>query len=185
MPPFTRRQFAERLVATAVTSVSLPRFSVGKAPSPRTLQFPDDFLWGCATSAYQIEGAVAADGRGQTIWDTFAHTAGKTHHGQTGDIADDSYHRFPEDVALLKELGAKTYRFSIAWARIFPQGTGKPNDKGLAYYDRLVDELLRNDIAPYATLFHWDLPQALPGGWQSATMRDSWQGACLIACAIS
>jgi beta-glucosidase len=167
MPPFTRRQFAGHLVAAAVAGVSLPRFAAGKAASPRPLQFPGDFLWGCATSAYQIEGAVTADGRGQTIWDTFSHTAGKTHQGQTGDIADDSYHRFPEDVALLKELGAKTYRFSIAWARIFPQGTGKPNDKGLAYYDRLVEELLKNHIAPYATLFHWDLPQALRDGWQS------------------
>ena len=140
---------------------------MGEAPSPRSLQFPGGFLWGCATSAYQIEGAVTADGRGRTIWDTFAHTRGKTYKGQTGDVATDSYHRFAQDVKLLKELGAKTYRFSIAWARILPQGTGKPNDKGIAYYDRLVDELLKNDIAPYATLFHWDLPQALPGGWQS------------------
>jgi len=140
---------------------------MGEAPSPRSLQFPGGFLWGCATSAYQIEGAVTADGRGRTIWDTFAHTRGKTNKGQTGDVATDSYHRFAEDVKLLNELGAKTYRFSIAWARILPQGTGKPNDKGIAYYDRLVDELLKNDIAPYATLFHWDLPQALPGGWQS------------------
>ena len=163
---FTRRQFA-RLVVTAVSTASLPRLTMGEAPSPRSLQFPGGFLWGCATSAYQIEGAVAAGGRGRTIWDTFAHTRGKTYKGQTGDVATDSYHRFAEDVKLLKELGAKTYRFSIAWARILPQGTGKPNDKGIAYYDRLVDELLKNDIAPYATLFHWDLPQALPGGWQS------------------
>ncbi len=167
MPPVTRRQFTQHLAAAAVASASLPRFAEPKAPSPHILQFPDGFLWGCATSAYQIEGAVAADGRGQTIWDTFAHTPGKTHQGQTGDIADDSYHRFAQDVKLLKELGAKTYRFSIAWARIFPLGTGKPNDKGVAYYDRLVDELLSNDIVPYATLFHWDLPQALRGGWQA------------------
>ena len=166
MQPLTRRQFA-RLAAAAVSSVSLPRLTMGEAPSPHSLQFPGGFLWGCATSAYQIEGAVAADGRGRTIWDTFAHTRGKTHKGQTGDVAADSYHRFAQDVKLLKELGAKTYRFSIAWARILPQGTGRPNDKGIAYYDRLVDELLKNDIAPYATLFHWDLPQALPGGWQS------------------
>jgi beta-glucosidase len=175
MPQFTRRQFAQRLVATAVTTASLPRQAAAEtaaetaaeAPTPRALQVPDSFLWGCATSAYQIEGAVDADGRGRTIWDTFAHAPGKTYQGQTGDVANDSYHRFAEDVRLLKELGVKTYRFSIAWARIFPQGTGKPNDKGIAYYDRLVDELLKNDIAPYATLFHWDLPQALPGGWQS------------------
>ena len=166
MHPFTRRQFA-RFVVTAVSTASLPRLTMGETPSPRSLQFPGGFLWGCATSAYQIEGAVTADGRGRTIWDTFAHTRGKTNKGQTGDVATDSYHRFAEDVKLLKELGAKTYRFSIAWARILPQGTGKPNDRGIAYYDRLVDELLKNDIAPYATLFHWDLPQALPGGWQS------------------
>jgi beta-glucosidase len=164
--PLSRRQFAGCLAA-AVTSAALPRSSMGQGPSPRALRFPAGFLWGCATSAYQIEGAVGADGRGRTIWDTFAHTPGKTFKGQTGDVADDSYHRFAEDVKLLKELGAKTYRFSIAWARIFPEGTGRANDKGVAYYERLVDELLKNGIAPYATLFHWDLPQALPGGWQS------------------
>jgi beta-glucosidase len=136
------------------------------------MQFPDDFLWGCATSAYQTEGAAAEDGRGASIWDTFAHTPGKTHQGDTGDVADDSYHRYKEDVQLLKGLGAKIYRFSISWSRIFPEGTGKPNEEGLAYYQRLVDELLRNDIQPYATLFHWDLPQGLAGGWRS---RDTAQ----------
>jgi beta-glucosidase len=167
MPPLTRRQFARLLATAAVSTASLPRSAVAQPPTPHALQFPAGFLWGCATSAYQIEGAVTADGRGRTIWDTFAHTPGKTYQGQTGDVANDSYHRFAEDVKLLKELGVRTYRFSVAWARIFPQGTGKPSDKGIAYYDRLVDELLKNDIAPYATLFHWDLPQALPGGWQS------------------
>jgi beta-glucosidase len=167
MQPFTRRQFARLVATTAVSTVSLPRLTQGAAPSPRSLQFPGDFLWGCATSAYQIEGAVGADGRGATIWDTFAHTPGKTYQGQTGDVADDSYYRFPQDVKLLDALGAKAYRFSIAWARIFPQGKGQPNPAGIAYYDRLVDELLKHDIAPYVTLFHWDLPQALPGGWQS------------------
>ena len=177
MPPFTRRQFTGHLVASALTAASLPCISLAQtsssspasspSPSPRSLQFPPGFLWGCATSAYQIEGAVAVDGRGLTIWDTFAHTAGKTFEGQTGDVADDSYHRFADDVKLLKELGAKTYRFSIAWARIFPQGAGRVCDKGMAYYERLTDELLANGIIPYATLFHWDLPQALPGGWQS------------------
>jgi beta-glucosidase len=167
MPPFTRRQFAERLIAAAVAGASLPRLAAGQAPSPRALQFPAGFLWGCATSAYQIEGAVAAGGRGPTIWDSFAHTPGKTYRGQTGDVADDSYHRFAEDVKLLKELGAKTYRFSIAWARIFPRGTGQPNERGIDYYERLVDELLESGITPYATLFHWDLPQSLRGGWRS------------------
>lgn len=172
MPTINRRQFTERLLTAAAAGAALPRFAAARAPAPQPLEFPRGFLWGCATSAYQIEGAVGADGRGTTIWDTFSHTPGKTHEGQTGDIADDSYHRFGEDVRLLKELGAKTYRFSIAWARIFPEGTGRPNDKGLAYYQRLVDALLENGITPYPTLFHWDLPQALPGGWQS---RDTAQ----------
>jgi beta-glucosidase len=172
MDNLTRRQFAERLIAGAVTAGCLgagawPDRAAAQAASPPAYQFPAGFLWGCATSAYQIEGAVAAEGRGRTIWDSFAHTPGRTYKGQTGDVADDSYHRFAEDVKLLKDLGAKTYRFSIAWARIFPQGTGRPSDKGMEYYERLVDELLKNGIAPYATLFHWDLPQALPGGWQS------------------
>jgi beta-glucosidase len=166
MPPFTRRQFS-RLFATAAAAASLPRSATAQPPAPHSLQFPQGFLWGCATSAYQIEGAVAVDGRGPTIWDTFAHAPGRIYQGGTGDIADDSYHRFTDDVRLLKELGAKTYRFSLAWARIFPEGTGRINEKGIAYYERLVDELLKNDIAPYATLFHWDLPQALPGGWQA------------------
>jgi beta-glucosidase len=165
---FTRRQFASAIAASAAAcGASLPEVAAAEAPDPRLLKFPDDFLWGCATSAYQIEGAAAEDGRGASIWDTFAHTPGKTFKGDTGDVADDSYHRYKEDVQLLKGLGVKTYRFSLSWSRIFPEGTGKPNEKGLAYYQRLVDELLRNDIQPYATLFHWDLPQALPGGWQS------------------
>jgi beta-glucosidase len=165
--PFTRRRFAESLLAGAASVALLPRPAAAQTPMPRPLQFPQAFLWGCATSAYQIEGAVSADGRGPTIWDTFSHTPGKTHQGQTGDVADDSYHRFAQDVQLLKELGAKAYRFSIAWARIFPQGAGKPNERGVAYYERLVDALLQGGITPYATLFHWDLPQALAGGWQS------------------
>jgi beta-glucosidase len=172
MPPVSRRQFAEGLLAAAVAGAVLPRLAAARTPAPHALEFPRGFLWGCATSAYQIEGAVGADGRGVTIWDTFAHTPGKTYQGQTGDVADDSYHRIPEDVKLLKELGATAYRFSIAWARIFPQGTGRPNGQGVAYYERLVDALLENGIAPYPTLFHWDLPQALPGGWQS---RDTAQ----------
>jgi beta-glucosidase len=167
MSSFSRREFTQHILAAAVAAAVLPRLAAAEAPRPSALQFPADFLWGCATSAYQIEGAVAADGRGRTIWDTFAHTPGKTYQGQTGDLADDSYHLFAEDVKLLKELGTKTYRFSIAWSRVFPEGKGRPNDKGMAYYDRLVDELLKNGITPYPTLFHWDLPQSLPGGWQS------------------
>src|SRR4029450_5598548 len=130
-------------------------------------RFPEGFRWGTATSAYQIEGATHADGRGPSIWDTFAKLPGKIRDGANADIADDHYHLYKEDVALMKALGVKTYRFSIAWPRVFPEGRGTANLKGLAFYQRLVDELLANGIEPYATLYHWDLPQALEdaGGW--------------------
>ena len=133
-------------------------------------RFPDGFLWGSATAAYQVEGAVHEDGRGPSIWDTFSHTPGKVVNNATGDVADDHYHRFKEDIQLMKSLGVKSYRFSIAWPRVFPQGNGAPNPKGLDFYNRLVDELIANDILPFATLYHWDLPQALQdkvGGWES------------------
>lgn len=132
--------------------------------------FPADFIWGAATASYQIEGAVNEDGRKPSIWDTFSHTAGKTHNGDTGDIADDSYHRYKEDIQLMKNMGVKAYRMSIAWPRVFPDGTGSPNPKGLDYYNRVVDELLANGMDPYVTMFHWDLPQAMQdknGGWES------------------
>jgi len=129
--------------------------------------FPQEFVWGCATAAYQIEGGAKDGGRGPSVWDTFSHTPGKTHNGDTGDVADDSYHLYKEDVRLLKNLGVRGYRMSISWPRIFPEGKGQPNPAGLDYYNRVVDELLANNITPYITLFHWDLPQALPGGWQS------------------
>ncbi|GGB30050.1 beta-glucosidase [Sphingomonas metalli] len=134
---------------------------------PQDQRFPNGFVWGCATASYQIEGAVREDGRGPSIWDTFSHTPGRVANGDTGDVACDSYHRYAEDVALLKGLGVGAYRMSIAWSRIFPEGRGKPNPKGVAYYDRVVDALLAAGITPYVTLFHWDLPQALPGGWQN------------------
>ena len=138
------------------------------APTPSDpMRFPDDFLWGAATAAYQIEGAVKADGRGLTNWDVFSHTPGKVANGDTGDVACDSYNRYQDDIALLQALGVKAYRFSIAWSRIFPDGKGQPNAKGVAYYDRLVDGLLAAGITPHVTLFHWDLPHALPGGWQN------------------
>lgn len=133
--------------------------------------FPDGFHWGVATSAYQIEGAWEEDGKGVSIWDTFAHTPGKIANGDSGDLANDHYHRYEEDVALMKHIGVTAYRFSISWPRIFPDGTGVPNPKGLDFYSRLVDELLSVGIEPFATLFHWDLPQTLQdrhGGWQSA-----------------
>jgi beta-glucosidase len=138
-----------------------------QTPTPSLRQFPANFLWGCATAAYQIEGGADEDGRTPSIWDTFSRTPGKTFHGETGDVADDSYHRYKEDIQLLKNLGTKVYRFSISWSRVFPDGIGKANEKGLDYYQRVVDELLKNGIDPYVTLFHWDLPAALPGGWRS------------------
>ncbi len=129
--------------------------------------FPDDFIWGVATASYQIEGAVHEDGRGESIWDRFSHTPGKTHNGDTGDVACDHYHRWPEDVKLMQALGVQAYRFSIAWPRVIPQGWGQPNPQGLDFYDSLVDALLQANITPFVTLFHWDLPQALQdrGGW--------------------
>ncbi len=135
--------------------------------APLDLSFPSGFRWGCSTSAYQIEGAVNEDGRGQSIWDVFSHTPGKIMNGDTGDVACDSYNRYQEDTQLLKTLGATAYRFSIAWPRIFPDGRGQPNPKGVDHYKRVVDNLLENGIEPFVTLFHWDLPEALPGGWQS------------------
>lgn len=142
------------------------------------MSFPENFVWGAATAAYQVEGAVQEDGRGLSIWDTFSHTPGKTRNGDTGDIACDSYHRWAEDIALLKEMHLKAYRFSIAWPRIFPQGTGPVNPAGLAWYDRLVDALLAAGIEPYVTLYHWDLPQALQdkGGWLNDDTAKAFAG---------
>ncbi|MGA9390680.1 MAG: family 1 glycosylhydrolase, partial [Candidatus Sulfotelmatobacter sp.] len=170
MKNLTRRRFGKTLAGTAAVAFatsSFPRFALAQMASPALRQFPQNFVWGCATAAYQIEGAVNEDGRKPSIWDTFSHTPGKTFQGETGDVADDSYHLYKEDAKLLKNLGVTGYRFSIAWSRIFPDGTGQPNERGLDYYNRVVDELLKNNISPYITLFHWDLPQALSGGWQS------------------
>ena len=131
------------------------------------ISFPKDFVWGCASSAYQVEGAWNEAGKGPSIWDTFVHTPGKIANGETGDITVDHYHRYKEDVALMKELGLDAYRFSTSWSRILPDGNGAVNQAGLDFYDRLVDELLRNKIEPYICLYHFDLPQALQdkGGW--------------------
>ena len=133
------------------------------------MNFTEGFLWGTATAAYQIEGAVDEDGRGRSIWDTFSHTPGKVLHDDTGDTACDHYHRLEEDLDLLKELGVKGYRFSVAWPRIQPDGRAPANQKGLDFYRRLVEGLHRRDIEPMLTLYHWDLPQALEdkGGWTS------------------
>src|SRR5215470_8328203 len=140
----------------------------GTSPSAG-IAFPAGFTWGAATAAYQIEGAVAEDGRGPSIWDTFSRTPGKVRGGDTGDIACDSYHRYPEDADLIKSLGLSAYRFSIAWPRILPNGGGQVNQAGLDYYKMLLDTLGERGIDATATLFHWDLPQALQdlGGWAS------------------
>ncbi|MFF2697143.1 GH1 family beta-glucosidase [Streptomyces cyaneofuscatus] len=134
--------------------------------------FPADFTWGVATAAYQIEGAVTEDGRSPSIWDTFSHTPGKVDNGDTGDTACDHYHRVPEDIGLIKQVGADAYRFSIAWPRVVPGGDGPVNKAGLDFYDRLVDGLLEAGVTPFATLYHWDLPQVLQdrGGW---TVRET------------
>ena len=134
---------------------------------PHDLGLPPGFRFGTSTASYQVEGAVAEDGRGESIWDRFTALPGRVANGDTGRVACDAYHRYPEDVRLMRELGLDAYRFSIAWPRILPEGRGTVNVAGLDYYDRLVDELLANDIEPYPTLYHWDLPQALEdrGGW--------------------
>ena len=181
----TRRQFAKLAGAAALGASTTSTASASPLgppadqrtpdPSPEGRNFPSGFLWGTATASYQVEGAVTEDGRGPSVWDTFSHTAGKVANNATGDVADDHYHRYKDDVQLMKALGVKTYRFSIAWPRVFPQGSGTPNPKGLDFYNRLVDELLANGIEPFATLYHWDLPQALQnrgGGWES---RDTAQ----------
>ena len=130
-------------------------------------RFPDGFLWGAATSAYQIEGSPLADGAGPSIWERFAHTPGMMHNGDTGDVASDHYNRWKDDIAIMGELGLTSYRFSVAWSRVLPNGRGKVNPRGLAFYERLVDALLANNIKPLVTLYHWDLPAALDdmGGW--------------------
>ena len=141
--------------------------SAAPASTREGAEFPDDFVFGTATASYQIEGAVSEDGRGRSIWDTFAHTPGKVLNGDTGDVACDHYHRLDEDLDLMASLGIQAYRFSIAWPRIIPQGTGAVNQAGIDFYSRLVDGLLQRGIKPVATLYHWDLPQTLEddGGW--------------------
>src|SRR5262245_5673971 len=173
----TRRQFVKAVAATALGTMVPVLESCAPAPTKETAkaqpsrrQFPKGFSWGVATASYQVEGAWNEDGKGPSIWDKFAHTPGNIRNGDTGDVANDHYHRYPEDVALMKDIGATAYRFSIAWPRIFPAGTGTPNAKGVDFYKRLTDELRAHGIEPFATLYHWDLPQALQdkyGGWVS------------------
>jgi len=129
--------------------------------------FDEKFVWGCASSAYQIEGAWNLDGKGESIWDRFSHEGDHILNGDTGDIACDFYHRYKEDIALMKQMGVQAYRFSLSWSRILPEGVGRVNQKGIDFYNAVIDELLRNGIQPYITLYHWDFPQALQdrGGW--------------------
>src|SRR5882724_8246785 len=169
---FSRRHFAKLAGLSALGIAAAPADVAAQAAAerPGSSSFPKDFVWGTATSAYQIEGAVNDDGRGRSIWDTFAHTPGKIEDHTTGDRANEHYTRYKEDIGLIREVGARAYRFSIAWPRVFPEGTGKPNPGGLDFYNRLLDELLANGIEPFVTLYHWDLPQPLQdrfGGWRS------------------
>lgn len=188
-----RRDFmqAAALGAAAGTVAPLAASAAGTGGQPSTVPtsggggFPRDFWWGAATAAYQVEGAAKEDGRGPSIWDTFSHLPGKVVRGETGDVACDHYHRYRDDVALLVALGVKHYRFSISWSRVLPAGRGTVNPKGLDFYRRLVDELLAHGITPHATLYHWDLPQALQdrhAGWQSrAIVQDFADYASLMA----
>ena len=181
MMPFeglSRRQFSG-IAGSLALGISARSAKSGQADSSKPARptnrrlassFPSTFLWGTATSAYQIEGAVKDDERGQSIWDHHAHTPGTILDHSNADHACDHYHRYKEDVQLMKAMGATAYRFSVAWPRIFPEGAGSPNPKGLDFYNRLLDELLANGIEPFATLYHWDLPQSLQdrlGGWAS------------------
>lgn len=133
------------------------------------MSFKKDFIWGTATASYQVEGAAFEDGRGLSIWDTFSREPGRVFNGHNGDVACDHYHRFKEDVALMKQLGVKNYRFSLSWSRLIPEGVGAVNEKGVAFYNALIDELLANGIRPFITLFHWDYPRTLQakGGWEN------------------
>ena len=137
-----------------------------------TLRFPDGFLWGAATSSYQIEGAVAEDGRSESVWDRFCRIPGRVMNGDTGDVACDHYHRWREDIRIMKDMGLTAYRFSVAWPRVVPEGRGSVNQAGLDFYDRLVDGLLEAGIEPFVTLYHWDHPQCIEdaGGWR---VRDT------------
>ncbi|MEV0896817.1 GH1 family beta-glucosidase [Actinoplanes sp. NPDC049802] len=150
--------------------------STSAQPAPAGITFPEGFIWGAATASYQIEGAVREDGRGTSIWDTFSRTPGKVFAGHTGDVACDHYHRYADDVALMADMGLASYRFSIAWPRIRPDGTGPVNVRGLDFYDRLTDELLGKGIAPVVTLYHWDLPQTLEdrGGWTNRETAEAY-----------
>jgi beta-glucosidase len=174
----TRRVLVRHTASGVVTATAATVLTGSEPAAPSTagdpearlgLRFPDNFAWGAATSAYQIEGAAREDGRGESIWDRFSHTPGRVRNGDTGDIAADHYHRYLADLDLMKSLGLRSYRFSLSWSRILPAGRGPVNRRGLDFYRRLVQGLHERGITPVATLFHWDLPQALQdhGGWEN------------------
>jgi Beta-glucosidase/6-phospho-beta-glucosidase/beta-galactosidase len=147
------------------------------------MKFPEHFLWGAASAAYQVEGAYKNDGKGPSIWDEFSKIPGKTKHNTNGQIAVDFYHHYKEDIALMAEMGLKAYRFSVSWSRILPDGEGKVNQEGLAFYEKVIDELQKNQIEPILTLYHWDLPEALQikyGGWESRHTIDAFLKYCRV-----
>jgi len=173
----TRREFLASTISLAGASTlsdALALAQRAKTAATGPIPFPKNFWWGTSTAAYQIEGAWNEDGKGESIWDRFSHTSHKIKNGDNGDVACDHYHRYREDLDIMRRLGMKSYRFSIAWTRIQAAGSGRPNPKGLDFYSRLVDGLLEAKIRPFPTLYHWDLPQALEdaGGWPN---RDTAQ----------
>lgn len=183
----SRRDFLGALIGTAaVSAFPVSARVLGGVPEPHNVfvacQFPKDFYWGVATAAYQIEGAWNVDGKGESIWDRFSHTVGKVKGADTGDVACDSYRRYQEDIAVARQLNLNSYRFSISWPRIQADGTGKPNPKGLDYYKRVADALHDAKIRPLATLYHWDLPQALEdaGGWPNRDLAGRFTDYCEI-----
>jgi beta-glucosidase len=177
LPGPSRRQLMKLAGALSITANCVPAASAhARNGAGCTATFPDKFLWGTATSAFQIEGAWNEDGKGESIWDRYTHIPENIDNNETADVALNHYHLFREDVQHIKALGTKAYRFSISWPRVFPQGTKALNAKGLDFYERLVDELLANGIEPFATLYHWDLPQALQdsvGGWESRDTAEA------------
>jgi len=183
----SRRDFIGGVLgAAAIGAVPVSARSLGAFPEAQNVfvpyQFPKDFLWGVATASYQIEGAWNTDGKGESIWDRFTHTVGKVKGADTGDVACDSYHRYKEDVEIAKKLNVKSYRFSISWPRIQANGMGQANERGLDYYKRVADELNKANIRPIATLYHWDLPQALQdaGGWPNRDLAGRFTDYCEI-----
>lgn len=177
----SRREFMVQAALTAGSVAGL-RNAAGQSRIERPHAFPEEFYWGSATAAYQVEGAWQLDGKGESIWDRFSHTHTKIKGAATGDIACDAYHRYASDIQIMKELGLTSYRFSVAWPRIQPKGTGASNAKGVDYYKRVLDTLHHADIRPMVTLYHWDLPQALEdkGGWTNRDTADRFEEYCGI-----